>query len=533
MTSTRIVPPRESRQRSSANGAQPKYALYAFVVVEVVALVLFLVHGRTQWFFYDEWDYLVDRSATDLDDLFRAHSQHWSTLPILEYRALFTLFGLRTYLPYQVPVVVLHLVVAALVRAIMRRADVDPWIATGAASLFALFGAASENIVWAFQFAWQLTLVLGLVHLVCADHDGPLGCRDVIGLAAGAVALLCSGVAVTTTFVVGLAVLLRRGWRPAAFHTVPLGLVYLVWWLILGRDAYTTPVEDVGDTLDFATRGYAAMFDALGQVPFFGWVLAALLVAGLVYAWRDSSLPDLRRRAAAPVAMLCGAVVFYVLSALGRASLFESQYNAGRYLHVAGALTLPALALAVDALARRRPALIAVGTLLFLVGVPGNIDALATRDEGPGGYVLGQKELILTLAHVPAVTEVPRSVRPVRGEPEPVTAGWLVDNVEAGRIPRPSPTRRAIVDTATLRLSLEVIDEQPAPARCDVLAAEVERHFVSGDVLVVERGAMTAMLGEGQRTYTAAPRRVVLVARRPVDVRLRPADPSAPPVVCT
>ena len=39
--------------------------------------------------------------ATDLGDLLRPHNEHWSTLPILVYRVLWQLFGLRTYVPYQ------------------------------------------------------------------------------------------------------------------------------------------------------------------------------------------------------------------------------------------------------------------------------------------------------------------------------------------------------------------------------------------------------------------------------------------------
>jgi hypothetical protein len=62
--------------------------------------------------------------------LFRPHNEHWVTLPVLWYRVLWQLFGLRTYDPYQLTTVILHVVAAALLRELMRRAGVGPWIAT-------------------------------------------------------------------------------------------------------------------------------------------------------------------------------------------------------------------------------------------------------------------------------------------------------------------------------------------------------------------------------------------------------------------
>ena len=61
-----------------------------------------------------------------------------------------------------------------------------------------------------------------------------------VGKRLEAAGLLCSGVAVTMVIVVGIAMLLRRGWRIALLHTAPLGAAYLLWWATSARDAYTT-----------------------------------------------------------------------------------------------------------------------------------------------------------------------------------------------------------------------------------------------------------------------------------------------------
>src|SRR5580700_7748854 len=105
----------------------------AFAAVQVYALVFWLNAGRLEWFYLDEWDFLAQRKATNLGDLFRPHNEHWTTIPILVYRALYSLFGLRAYLPYRLVVVVMYLTGAALLYVVILRAGVHPWIATAAA----------------------------------------------------------------------------------------------------------------------------------------------------------------------------------------------------------------------------------------------------------------------------------------------------------------------------------------------------------------------------------------------------------------
>ena len=85
-------------------------ALVTFVLLELAALPLILVLARDRWFYSDDFDFLVTRRAGDIGDLLRPINGHWSTLPILAYRLLWSLFGLHSYLPYQVTVVVTHLV---------------------------------------------------------------------------------------------------------------------------------------------------------------------------------------------------------------------------------------------------------------------------------------------------------------------------------------------------------------------------------------------------------------------------------------
>ena len=227
----------DSGQGSTDRNARPAAIVFGLVVAGAAAL--YFVMGRHQWFYYDEWDFLAGRSAWSLNDVFRPHNEHWTTLPILVYRALWWAVGLRSYRPYQAITIALHLTVGVLLRVVMRRAGVNAWIATAAASLFVLLGSGRQDILWAFQFGFVGSIAFGLVHLLLAVHDGPVDRRDYFGLVAGLAGLMCSGVAVTMVVVVGLAVLFTRGWRLAVLHTLPLGAVYVVWWLIVGHEGYT------------------------------------------------------------------------------------------------------------------------------------------------------------------------------------------------------------------------------------------------------------------------------------------------------
>src|SRR6478609_3050853 len=100
-----------------ARGARP--AFLAFFALEAVAGVFYLVAARHVWFVNDDFVLLAHRQAGSVHDLFRPYNSHWITLPTLAYRFLWWTTGLRSYLPYQVIIVMLHLGVALLLWFVM------------------------------------------------------------------------------------------------------------------------------------------------------------------------------------------------------------------------------------------------------------------------------------------------------------------------------------------------------------------------------------------------------------------------------
>ncbi len=441
-------------------------ALTVFVVVELIAGGVYLWFARGMWFSADEWDFLVSRRAGNLGDIFRQHTEHLVALPVLTYRLMWELFGLRSYLPYQLLIVPLHLVAALLLRAVMRRAGVRPWIATAVGVLFVCFGAGYYDIVYPFQITLVGSLVFGLSHLLVADHDGPVDRRDAIGLGLGLAGVLCSGLAVAMVLVVGVATLLRRGWRVATLHVAPLGVVYATWWILVGHQQ-PTQVPALPDAARFGTRMVDATVTALGQIPGLGVVLVVITAVGFATAVHASRRRSWRATLALPIALIVGMIIF-VVTATTRADIYSP--TSSRYLYVVAALALPAMGVAVEAIVQRRRQLLIPLCVLFLLGVPGNIRTFVDyTNSAPVRSQTEYRRMLLGSAHLAIAAEDPPEVRPDHvppKQPDRVTIGWLRSGVASGRVPALAHLSAAEIAMDTLRLSLVPAEHSPAAETC-------------------------------------------------------------------
>src|SRR5205823_6297457 len=291
-----------------------------------------------------------------------------------------------------------------------------------------------------------------------------------------------------------IATLTRRGWRIALLHTAPLGLIYLVWWTSLGRQDYVHRQFSVTQLARFVKVGVGAAFDAMGQVPGIGLLLGLLLILGLVVAWGPLDRRQLRTRAAVPGALLIGALVFLLFSGVGRASLLVPAFaRASRYRHVVTAMTLPALAIAADAVARRWRILAPGVLVLIVLGIPGNIWELADYTHSQKQAQRSYRHLILSLPHTPIAKDVPRSVRPDASLPDTakITIGWLLDGAASDRIPGPGAITTKEAADNTFRLSLEQSDSPAAPMGCEPLTTPITRRLAKGDSIGIREGPVS------------------------------------------
>ncbi|MGZ4692731.1 MAG: hypothetical protein ACXWA3_03800 [Acidimicrobiales bacterium] len=469
--------------------AQPptRAPLVTFVVALVVgAGVVLLGFGRHRWFALDDWDFLAHRSLGKVDDLFRPHNEHWSTVPVVAWRLVWAATGLHHYWAYQALVVTAHVVVIVLLRAVMRRAGVRPWTATLVALGLLLFGAGNQNIVWAFQIGFVGAMAFGLGHLLMVDHDGPIDRRDLIGLGLGLLAVMSSGIGVSMVVVAGVAALLRRGWRAAALHTVPLAVVYVVWLRVEDVRSTTNPLGatlqgEVRAVVEFAITGIGATFGALASVRYLGFVLAGLLVVGLAVAWLPLTLAEWRRKGAAVTAMLVGLVVFYAISGSGRWWSGSDYARSSRYLYLGAAFVLPAIGVAADALMRRWRALVPAVVALLVIGIVGNIVTFRRDTDADASRYDDIRVLVLNLADRSIGDEVdPRTEPDPRANPG-LTIGWLRHARADGDVPDPPPLSANEEVLLPVRLGF-VQRFAPPPSDCRPLDSKIEVRPAKGTV---------------------------------------------------
>jgi hypothetical protein len=503
-------------------------AAWTFAALVAVALPLYFVLARGQWFFQDDWEFLANRDGGSFASLMRPHNEHWSTLPVIAYRLLWTVFGLRTYVPYQALSIVTHLAAAVLLRILMRRAGVHPWLATAAAGAFVLFGSGFQDITWGFQFGYVAPIVLGSIQLILTDHDDRIGRRDALGLLFGALALMCSGTAVTMVAVVGIAVLIRRGIVPALVQVVPLAVMYLVWWVDYGREgAPHHGRPGVRSFVDFVIRGLRTLVESLTEYRLVAVLLVLVVLGGVVIGALDRP-PDWRKRYAVPIAMAIGCVLFFSITAIGRAAASVSDASKSRYIHIGLALVLPATAVALDALARRWHVLLAPLAVLLLVGAPANLGEVKVLTRPP---FQGSEEDVLGLAASDVIASVQPDFRPFTRSERSITARWLRDGGASGRIPLPAggmtPQRQA--NAYNLVALSPPARRKRAP--CTPLRKEVVRTLQPFDVIRFEHDIVIVSRQPGG--VSSSPRVIdgrgpaLVSVRRPVHVTIRPTEHGA------
>ncbi|MDP8962146.1 MAG: hypothetical protein M3N32_11100 [Actinomycetota bacterium] len=332
----------ERRRRGLGRG----WAVGVHALTLIVGLAVLVVAGRGQWFVIDEWVFLTDRRLGDVRGLFLPHNEHWSTLPIVLWRGLFAAVGLRTYWPYLLAALAVHLGVAHLLWRLQRRAGVAPGVAIATSGLFVVFGAGAENMLSAFAITFDASVLLGLGQVLLVNHEGRFDRRDVWGLVLALGGLLSSGVAVTMVAVAGLTACLRRGWRAGLVTVGPPAAVFVVWVLLIGRVAMGAVRWEPGRIIAFAWYGLNATIDVAASAAGLG----AVALAGLAL-WLLRHRDELRGRLAATAACAVGAVLFFAVIGIGRSI---GQVELSRYLYVGAALLIPAVGAALSDLTEHR-----------------------------------------------------------------------------------------------------------------------------------------------------------------------------------
>jgi hypothetical protein len=343
-----------------------------FVVAAALAAVVLLGLGAGLTFFSDEWAFIETRSLGDPTTWFEPHNEHWATASVLVYRLLVETVGLGSYMPYLAVLIALHLTVATLVHALVRRSS-GPWPALGVGVVVLFFGSGFENLYWAFQIGFVGALAAGLAAIVVFDAR-PLTTRRALG---GAFLLVVSlatqgGPGLVLCLAVGLELLLDPARRRAVIVLAVPAAAYAAWYLAIGRVGLEghQGLFSLGGLDDLppaiATGLATAVGSLLGLGTALGGIAAVIAIAAMAAATLRRGRLDVAPRA---VACLVAAAALYGLIALARSFAGPDVVFYTRYTYIAAILIVVGAAAQVGrpdlrTMTRRRAWL--VGGAVFL-----------------------------------------------------------------------------------------------------------------------------------------------------------------------
>ena len=290
--------------------------LFFALLLSGMLWILLLMQGAS--FYFDEWDFLLKRDL-NLEDLLQPHNGHFSFLPVLVFSVLRRVFGLTSYLPYQIAGLATHSMVCAAVYAIIRKQS--QFVALCAGLLVCLLGTGWQNILWPFQMGTIGALAAGLWALYFIDRREIPRWRVSLLLA---ISLASTGGGVAVAAVVVLLLAIRREWR-AVFATCPVLLLYGIWYLNYGISQSQT--GNLGKTPQYMIDSALASAAGVGnRSSIFGvFVICGILVLYLVKR-EETRLPSVQN------GILFLLFVTWCLTGLSRSHLGEP--GASRYVYV-------------------------------------------------------------------------------------------------------------------------------------------------------------------------------------------------------
>ena len=422
----------------------------AWWLVLLAGAAVIAVAGRRQWFVRDDWALLLTRARIRhdfgiTDWLFTPQDGHWLTVPALLYRVVQNAFGLGSYWPFLLLAVLPHVAVVALVDVLCRRHGVSTWTTNLVTALLLVFGSGWENIVFAVQVSYNLSLLGFLAQVVLTDHDDAPDRRDALGLACGAIGMMSSGFGPFFIGGIALFLVLRRRPLAAVIAAAPLAAGYGVWWLMYGNDQVAQQAPGgTSQVPAFAARGLTATFAGLTGFAALAGVAMIGTLAVVVARRHGRFQPALIALGVVTVAMYAGI-------GIERVGLGLQTAEASRYLYMAGMLSAPAFALAVDALRRLDPGALAAGRIVLAASAVLNIGTLLSQASEWAAQSTCERRTLELLAGAPdAVDSADPGLRPLAFSPDVRLAdlGLLVSDDAVVARPATLPADGALVSSA-------------------------------------------------------------------------------------
>src|SRR5262245_28766377 len=226
--------------------------------------MLALWKARDRYFVWDEWEYWTNRhwlfEAGNLVGFFlQPHTGHCLALPMAVWLPLDEIFGLKTYLPYVIPTIVVHCLAGLLLFELLCDADIRPAIAMGAACVGLFLPSAAGNVLLAWQICFVAPLALGYLSLLTIMRyaDNGRASLAVISVVSVVAAIMSSGVGVTILVMAVTAAALRRRFGLAALDAIVAGGVYVLWRHVHRPPFFPVQRSFLGVYASYASAGIA------------------------------------------------------------------------------------------------------------------------------------------------------------------------------------------------------------------------------------------------------------------------------------
>jgi hypothetical protein len=300
---------------------------WALTALMLADLALLLYMGRGLSFFFDDWDYVTHDYGGGIHSLLLAHNGHMSLFPVAVYKVLFHLVGLNHYAVFRLVLIALHLLCAGLVFVLASR-RVPRVSALLITALVLFLGAAWEDLLWAFQISYLLSVAGGLSAWMLLDRRDRLA--DLGAMVAMAVSLGSSGLGIPILIGVVVELGWQRQWRRWFVVVIP-AVLYALWYLHYGEDEITK--NGLINSPGFAEDIAAAAFGGIaGRGLDWGRPLALLGFLSVLGALARPVAVSARL-----VGLLVTGISLWALTAAARSTI--SSPETGRYLYL-GAIVI-------------------------------------------------------------------------------------------------------------------------------------------------------------------------------------------------
>jgi hypothetical protein len=358
---------------SSAQLSSPRigdvHASWTFPVLIAIAIVTFaglLYLTRYMNFFYDEWDFVTAYRPQQATSILVPHNEHWVTIPILLWKLLFAVVGLRSHMPYEAAALGAHVACVLLLFALIRRRSGD-LPAFAAALILLVLGSGSTNIIWAFQVTWTLSIAFGLLALLLIETSPMVLSPWRVGFVSAALlfALMSSGIGLGFLAAAFVELLVdRRRRRYLLALIVPIA-AYGIWFLAYGAALSGTPGAPcptcsttfaadlrslgpgyIGSVLGYISLGLKASASGIvGLGGIAGQIVPALLV--VLFAWHWYVQGGIEGW---ELGLVAGLVAQFALIGVARARLGLQGATDSHYVYVGVVYFLPLVANSIKVL---------------------------------------------------------------------------------------------------------------------------------------------------------------------------------------